>query len=202
MKSFKEQDPRKAAWWQEGNTVTRSDDHLVTVLTDIYPIIVDALSTKRSLSDEDVAAIASEVVDRVCAEYKRGKTYRAASFTAVVKATTGFLTKAHQAAKRYSRDASLDELMAARANEDNPKVAFQPVANDRPTDDLVVDQMYVEWMLSHPSLTESEHEVISLRYLEGMGISDIAEYCGTLPNAIHQRIFRAINRLRSIDEEG
>ena len=52
-----------------------------------------------------------------------------------------------------------------------------------------------------PDLPPREREVVDLRWRQGLEPKDIAETLGIEPNAVHQALHRALEKLRSTQDE-
>jgi RNA polymerase sigma factor (sigma-70 family) len=184
-------------WWQSIGAAQRSQAHLAVVLADLYPRALSRLLRDRRLHDGDAYEIASRITQRLIREYERGTTYRVHPHVVVGNYCT-YLTKEYLAEQRYSRCDSLD---ATRIDDDSGNAV--PIIADiadpmRPIDEQIIDEQFLLKLLAHESLTETDTEVLELRYLEGRDIDEMALMLGIERNAVDQRLHRALKRLRDL----
>jgi len=156
------------------------DDALLTagrhaeLLAAYYPVILERLRLR--LPPDDAYEVAHRVVERLLTEAKRGARYRV-PYRVVVHSVVGWKLKEHFGERVP------DPLLV------------DPEAPDDPTG-LVTERLGLQQMLA--GLPAREREVLTLRYLEGREIVDIAQRLDMTRNAVDQALFRGRRRLKDL----
>lgn len=65
-----------------------------------------------------------------------------------------------------------------------------------PSPEKTLNDLYFSHLLQY--LTEEQQEVVILRFVGGLSNSEIADVIGSNANAVKQKVFRALTRLRAV----
>jgi RNA polymerase sigma factor (sigma-70 family) len=157
----------------EDNRLLKEGDY-ATLLATYYPIAVDRLRLR--LPDDDAYEVAGNVMLRLLTELTRGKRYPV-PFRVVVHKVIEWTLKEF----RMGRPIEL------------PLEDWDPESGENPFE--AVEQRYdLERLFAE--LPEREREVLRLRYIEGLEISEIAAQLGMTRNAVDQALHRGHGKLR------
>ncbi len=138
-----------------------------------YPAMVERLRLR--LPDGEALDVAHEAVQRLLEELRRGRRYRV-PFRVVAHMVVGWKLKEHFGAQPGT-PVGADE---------------EPVAPDEL--EALDDRLDAARRLA--GLPEGERIALSLRYLEGLAIDEIATRLGMTRNAVDQALHRGHRRLR------
>ena len=70
-----------------------------------------------------------------------------------------------------------------------------------PPEQRLVDQQRRAWLAaSLAQLREGDRLLVTLHYLKGLAIADLAELTGQTEAAVRKRLLRALHRLREMDD--
>ncbi len=185
-------------WWREGSRFERSTAHLNEVLEEHYPTMLDALSRRRDLTEDDVLDIASKSVQRLINEYGRGKAWNVEDFSAVAKSLAHYTRLEHQAERKRWKHVSLDERASSGDDSDGSRAKYEPVDPAAPLADRVCNSLFATELLEAPELSELERRVLRLRFVLDLTPSETGEVLGLTANAVSQRTFTALARLRDL----
>jgi RNA polymerase sigma factor (sigma-70 family) len=157
----------------EDSRLLEEGDH-ATLLATYYQVVVERLRLR--LPDPDAYEVAHNVMLRLLTELTRGKRYPV-PFRVVVHKVTDWTLKEFQMGRR-------DEL---------PLEGWDPESGENPFE--AVEQRYdLERLFAE--LPEREREVLRLRYIEGLEISEIAARLVMTRNAVDQALHRGHGKLR------
>jgi len=186
-------------WWREDSRFERSNAHLNEVLEQHYPTMVDALSRRRDLTEDDVLDIASRAVERLINEYTRGKNWDVDDFSAVAKGLAHYTRLEQQAERRNRKHVSLDEMVASDDGTDGTRLKYEAVDPATPVDERVGDALFTTEMLKTSALSELERKVLYLRFMLDLTPAEAGDALGMTANAVSQRTFTALARLRDLN---
>ena len=139
-----------------------------------YPAVIERMRLR--LPEGEAFEVAHEAVQRLLEELGRGRRYRV-PFRVVVHQVVGWKLKEHFQGRAHAPPQLPDEDVLA-------------------PDELeaVADRIDVARRLA--DLPEGERRALGLRYLEGLGVAEIAGRLGMTRNAVDQALHRGHRRLR------
>lgn len=99
---------------------------------------------------------------------------------------------------RRKKSGSLDEMLEDETRAPATE-ALMAEGSLEETMSALDEQARVDDVLSHlPELSPAYREIITLRYIDGLEIAEIAELLGVSENVVSVRIFRALAKLRAL----
>jgi RNA polymerase sigma factor (sigma-70 family) len=149
----------------------------VLLVESYYGVILDRCRA-RLPTEGDAIDVAAEVVIRVMSELKRGTTY-SVPFRVVVHQVTTWKIKEFYAPAKMT-EVELDELLDGPRN-DPGFASFES--------DYDLERLFAE-------LPPRDREIATLRWREGIEITDIAARLGMNRNAVDQSLHRTVEWLR------
>jgi RNA polymerase sigma factor (sigma-70 family) len=149
----------------------------VLLVESYYGVILDRCRA-RLPTEGDAIDVAAEVVIRVMSELKRGTTY-SVPFRVVVHQVTTWKIKEFYAPAKMT-EVELDELLDGPGN-DPGFASFES--------DYDLERLFAE-------LPPRDREIATLRWREGIEITDIAARLGMNRNAVDQSLHRTVEWLR------
>ena len=92
---------------------------------------------------------------------------------------------------RKSKSESLDSLLDE---------GFDPTGSDDSKDAMELDAEVSLVLKALEVLPESDRNIITLRYVDGLSITDISKFLGKTENAVSVNLHRAVDRAKKIFE--
>ena len=157
----------------EDDALLRSGRH-ADLLAAYYPVIRERLRLRLPRDEAD--EVAHRVVERLLLEASRGARYRV-PYRVVVHSVVGWKLREHFGER------GPDPLLV------DPEAGDDPLAR-------AAERLGLEQMLA--GLPARERQVLTLRYLDGREIAEIAEELGMTRNAVDQALFRGRRRLKEL----
>jgi RNA polymerase sigma factor (sigma-70 family) len=167
--------PDRTARDEEDARLLAAGDH-ASLLAAYFPTILLRLRTRR-LPLEEAEEVRQRVVEYLLRDLKAGKSFDVPFRVVVHQRTTWMLLDYYRQQQRHP-----DELPAEHAADSN---ALEQVEGSVDFARLVDD------------LPSREREAVTLRWERGLDVPEIAKILGVKPNAVHQALFRAHEKLRA-----
>ena len=167
--------PDRTARDEEDARLLAAGDH-ASLLAAYFPTILLRLRTRR-LPLEEAEEVRQRVVEYLLRDLKAGKSFDVPFRVVVHQRTTWTLLDYYRQQQRQP-----DELPEEHAADSN---ALERVEGSVDFARLVDD------------LPSREREAVTLRWERGLEVPEIAKVLGVTPNAVHQALFRAHEKLRA-----
>ena len=156
----------------EDSRLLEANEH-ARLLATYYPVVVERCRLR--LPDPDAYEVAHRVAERLLVELAKGKRYPV-PFRVVVHMVTTWKIKEFFSRGRVELDVDDVDIEAP-----------DPFGDFEQGHDLT---------LMFAGLPPRAREVLTLRYVEGLDVDEIAERLGIDPNAVHQALHRGHKGLR------
>jgi RNA polymerase sigma factor (sigma-70 family) len=157
----------------EDRRLLEAGDHGRLLANYFYPVQQNLVARLRS--EEEANEVTQTVFDRLLRELSAGKTY-SVPFRAVVWNVVGWKVKEHFRSR--------------------PEVPLPDEADPQAPDELERWAERADLEALFAELPERQGEVATLRYLHGLEAAQIAVKLGIEPNAVHQALHNAHQKLR------
>lgn len=144
------------------------------------------------LSDREVAVDLTQDAFMKAWEYARGGREILHWKSFLYRVLNNLIVDRYRRKKEKSLDALLEDDLAETS-------AFIAVDSRSEIEERTDDKLLIEKVESHfPELSLPQRTVLTLRYIDGFSVKEIAETLGTSENVISVRIHRAVERLKKL----